>query len=92
MIDNTIKTDFLQLFYHDLVDEGLENNNKLNLFTLKVKNNAFAYDELINHLGDLLHCFALSRTEVDLLLRENKIRTLVDRAKVKLRNYTVNDG
>lgn len=92
MIDSTIKTNFLDLFHHDLNDIELENSNKLNLFTLKVKNNAFAYDELTENLGNILHSFALSRTEVALLLKENKLGTLISRAKEKLRNYNVNDG
>ncbi len=92
MIDTTIKTNFLDLFHHDLNEVELENKNKLNLFTLKVKNNAFAYDELTENLGNILHSFALSRTEVSLLLKENKLRTLISRAKEKLRNYNVNEG
>lgn len=92
MIDTTIKTDFLDLFHHDLNDVKLENQNKLNLFTLKVKNNAFAYDELTENLGNILYSFALSRNEVNLLVKEHKLGTLISRAKEKLRAYNVNEG
>lgn len=92
MIDSTIKTNFLDLFHHDLNDIELENQNTLNLFTLKVKNNAFAYDELIEDLGNLLHSFALSRTEVSQLIKDNKLGTLISRSKEKLRNHNVNEG
>lgn len=92
MIDTTIKTDFLDLFHHDLNDVKLENQNKLNLFTLKVKNNAFAYDELTENLGNILYSFALSRNEVNLLIKEHKLGTLISRAKEKLRAYNVNEG
>lgn len=92
MIDLSIKNEFLDLFYHDLVNKNLENNNSLNLFTLKVKNNAFAYDELVESLSNLLHNFALSRNEVSRLFKEQKIATLVSKAKEKLRHYSVNEG
>lgn len=59
MLKKNIKEDFLDLFYHDLCDEKLENDNCLNLFTLKVRNNAFSYDELISELGNKLYYFVL---------------------------------
>ena len=92
MLDTTIKKDFLNLFYNDLCDFSLENSNKLNLFTLKVKNNGFAYDELVEELGNKLHSFALSRTEVSQLVAEGKFNTLVDKAKNKLRKHSANEG
>ena len=47
---------------------------------------------MVENLGNILHSFALSRTEVSHLLRENKLGTLISRAKEKLRNYNVNEG
>lgn len=92
MIEKDIKEDFLNLFYHDLVGEKLENANTLNLFTLKVLNNCFSYDELTSLLGNKLHYFALSRQHVNALKKEDKLKDLIDIAKSKLRNYAVNDG
>ncbi len=92
MLDTTIKKDFLDLFHNDLCDFSLENNNRLNLFTLKVKNNAFAYNELVEELGNRLHSFALSRTEVSQLIAEGKFNTLVEKAKSKLRKHSANEG
>lgn len=92
MIDSTIKESFLDLFYHDLDNAPLNNGNTLNLFTLKVKNNAFAYDELTENIGDILHYFALSRAEVSSLIRDDKLGTLISRAKEKLRKHNVNEG
>jgi hypothetical protein len=92
MIEQNIKEDFLDLFYHELQGEKLENGNALNLFILKVKNNSFSYDELISELGNKLHHFALSRQQVRLLKKEDKLKDLIDSAKAKLRNHTSNEG
>jgi len=92
MIEKNIKDDFLDLFYNDLCNEVLENNNTLNLFTLKVKNNAFSYDELISELGNKLCYFALSRKQVNELKREDKFNDLVKKAKAKLKHHAENEG
>ncbi|NDI98725.1 DUF1837 domain-containing protein [Flavobacterium sp. LaA7.5] len=92
MIKRDIKDDFLDLFYHDLKSEKLINNNTLNLFTLKVKNNSFSYDELCDLLGNKLYYFALSRTEIQKLKDEDKLNDLIKKAKLKLRDYKSNEG
>lgn len=70
----------------------LDKSNKLNVFTLKVKNNAFAYDELVTTLSNQLYHFALSRTEVQKLKDAEEYGTLVEKAKDKLRIYSANEG
>lgn len=92
MIEQNIKEDFLELFYHELQGQKLDKGNALNLFILKVKNNSFSYDELISELGNKLHHFALSRQQVRLLKKEDKLKDLIDSAKAKLRNHTSNEG
>ncbi len=92
MIEQSIKEDFLNLFYHELDGEKLDNGNNLNLFILKVKNNSFSYEELIGELGNKLHHFALSRQQVRLLKNEDKLKDLIDSAKAKLRKHSVNEG
>lgn len=92
MLEKNIKEDFLDLFYNDISDEKLENNNYLNLFTLKVKNNAFSYEELINELGNRLYYFALSRKQINELKKEDKLNDLIKKAKAKLKDYKTNDG
>jgi hypothetical protein len=92
MLEKNIKEDFLDLFYNDICDEQLENNNNLNLFTLKVKNNAFSYDELVNELGNKLYYFALSRKQINLLKKEEKYNDLVKKAKAKLKHHATNEG
>lgn len=87
-----IRKDFLDLFYNDLCNEALENNNQLNLFTLKVKNNAFSYDELINELGNKLYYFALSKKQIDQLKKDDKLNDLIKKAKSKLKDHSNNDG
>ena len=92
MIESNIKEEFLDLFYHELVDEELDKGNNLNLFILKVKNNSFSYEELIGGLGNKLHYFALSRQKVIHLKKADKLKDLIDSAKAKLREYSVNEG
>lgn len=86
-LTTNIRKEFLDLFYPDIKDQELENSNRLNLFTLRVTNNKFVYNELVELLGNQLHYFALSRTEIKKLLDEEKFRTLTDRAKSLLRNH-----
>ncbi|WP_121967250.1 DUF1837 domain-containing protein [Myroides sp. N17-2] len=92
MLEKNIKEDFLDLFYHDLRDEKLENDNCLNLFTLKVRNNAFSYDELVSELGNKLYYFALSRKQIDILKKEDKLNDLIKKSKAKLKDHSTNDG
>jgi len=86
-LHSTVHSEFLNLFYSEIKDKELNRKNKLNLFTLRVSNNEFVYSELVENLGNHLHYFALSRKEVKQLMDEGKIRTLVDRAKERLRDH-----
>ena len=92
MIETNVKKTFLDLFYHDIEDLELDKSNKLNLFTLKVRNNSFVYEELVKLLSNQLYHFALSRTEVQKLKDLEEYATLVDKAKEKLRVYSANEG
>jgi len=92
MIETNVKETFLDLFYHDIQDLELSKSNRINVFTLKVKNNAFAYNELINKLSNQIYNFALSRTEVNKLIVAKEYATLVSKAKDKLRRYSSNEG
>lgn len=92
MIKTSIDSDFLNLFHHIIEDYQLENSNNLNVFTLKIQNNKFAYNDLVNLLGDNLYFFALSRTEIQKLIDNNQFNTLIKRTKNKFRNYTSNEG
>ncbi|WP_062054108.1 HamA C-terminal domain-containing protein [Aquimarina longa] len=92
MIETNVKETFLDLFYHDIENLELDKSNKLNLFTLKVRNNSFVYDELVRLLSNQLYHFALSRTEVQKLKDVEEYATLVDKAKEKLRIYSANEG
>ncbi|WP_342647398.1 DUF1837 domain-containing protein [Mucilaginibacter sp. CSA2-8R] len=87
MISTSIKSNFLDLFYSDIKDQPLDRNNKLNVFTLKISNNSFAYNELVELLGNKLYHFALSRTEVESLRQKDQLNTLIQKSKSKLREY-----
>jgi len=87
MIKTSIQSDFLDLFYPDISNYPLGQSNKLNVLTLKIVNNQFAYNELVDLLGNKLYHFALSRTEVQELKNKDQLNTLVNKAKSKLREY-----
>lgn len=57
-----VPENFLNLFHKILENEPVENGNKLNLFSLKISNNAFSYADLVEELGDILTAYALSRS------------------------------
>ena len=92
MIETNVKETFLDLFYHDIENLQLDKSNTINVFTLKVKNNAFAYDELVQFLSNQLYHFALSRTEVQQLIDAKEYASLVSKAQDKLRRYSSNEG
>ena len=83
-----VHENFLNLF-HKI---PMENGNKLNLFSLKISNNAFTYANLVEELGDILTTYALSRNAYDELCNQRKYTTLVSRAKERLRKAESNDG
>lgn len=87
MISTSVKSDFLELFYCDLKDHQLDKANTLNVFSLRISNNSFAYNELVELLGNKLYHFALSRTEVETLRQKDQLNTLIQKAKSKLRAY-----
>ncbi len=92
MIETNINSDFLNLFHHIIEDYKLDNSNSLNVFTLKMQNNRFAYNDLVDLLGNNLYYFALSRTEIQKLIDNKQFDTLIKRTKNKFRNYTSNEG
>ena len=83
---------FLNLFHKIFENEPIENGNKLNLFSLKISNNAFSYATLVEELGDILTAYALSRSAYDELCSQKKYTTLVSKAKERLRKAESNDG
>ncbi|RWU08190.1 HamA C-terminal domain-containing protein [Pedobacter chitinilyticus] len=87
MIEPSIKDEFLDLFYADIVDLELENSNRLNVFTLRISNNSFAYSDLVEHLGNKLYHFALSRNEIKVLKESDQLNTLIRKSKEKLVDY-----
>ena len=87
-----VHENFLNLFHKILENEPMENGNKLNLFSLKISNNAFTYANLVEELGDILTTYALSRNAYDELCNQRKYTTLVSRAKEHLRKAESNDG
>lgn len=92
MIETNINSDFLDLFHHIIEDYEIDNSNSLNVFTLKIQNNRFAYNDLVDLLGNSLYYFALSRSEIQKLIDNKQFDTLIKRTKNKFRNYTSNEG
>lgn len=87
-----IQNNFLNLFEKIIENEPIENENKFNLFSLKISNNSFTYANLTDELGEILTTYALSRSAYDELYSKKKIATLVSKAKEKLRRASSNDG
>lgn len=87
-----VSENFLNLFHKIFENEPVENGNKLNLFSLKISNNAFSYVDLVEELGDILTTYALSRSTYDDLCSQKKYTTLVSKAKERLRKAESNDG
>lgn len=92
MIETNINSNFLDLFHHIIEDYELQNSNSLNVFTLKMQNNRFAYNDLVELLGNNLYYFALSRNEIQKLIDNKQFETLVKKTKSKFRDYTSNEG
>ena len=92
MLRIDVKNNFLNLFSRIIENELLENGNKLNLFALKITNNCFSYENLIEELGNILTTYALSRSTYDELCSQKRYASLVTKAKEKLRKAENNDG
>ena len=92
LLRQDINDNFLNLFTKVLENEPLVNGNKLNLFVLKISNNAFNYNDLSEELENALINYALSRNTLDELVGQKKYGTLSSMAKEKLRNAHSNEG
>lgn len=91
MLETDIKEDFLDLFYHVIKDCELENNNKLNLFALEIKNAEFNIDALADELDDNIIPFMLSRKQISNM--NDKFGGKKSReAREKFRIHTSNEG
>lgn len=92
LLRTDVQNDFLNLFSKIIENEPLENENRLNLFVLKITNNSFSYETLTEELGNILTTYALSRSTYDELCSQKKYASLVIKAKEKLRKAKNNDG
>jgi hypothetical protein len=88
----TISENFLDLFYKEIECDVPDTNSKLNLHILKIENNQFCYEELIEKLGESMIPFALSRKEIKDFEKDKRWYGLVEKATRKFRDYSVNDG
>lgn len=88
----SISEKFLDLFYKEIECDVPDTNSKLNLHILKIENNQFCYDELIEQLGESMIPFALSRKEINEFKKSDRLFGLVSKASRKFREHSVNDG
>lgn len=88
----SISEKFLDLFYKEIECDVPDTNSKLNLHILKIENNQFCYEELIEHLGESMIPFALSRKQITEFEKDKRWHGLVKEASRKFRDYNVNDG
>ena len=91
LLKTEIKEDFLKLFYHDIIDCDLGNQNRLNLFILRISNNRFSYQELAQELFDNIIPFSLSRQELE-KYKDSRGGKIFKAAINKFRNYSSNEG
>jgi len=91
-LKTTIPESFLDLFYQEIECDIPDTHSKLNLHILKVENNQFCYNELIDNLRNHCIAFSLSRKEINDFLKDNRWGELNARAISKFRDYQVNDG
>lgn len=91
-LKTTIPESFLNLFYREIECSIPETHSKLSLHILKIENNKFCYDELIDELTDHLIPFALSRRTIDDFKRSNKLGQLNKKAISRFRKYNENKG
>jgi len=91
LLKTEIEEDFLKLFYHDIIDYDLGNQNRLNLFILRISNNRFSYQELTTELFDNIITFSLSRQELE-KYKESMGGKIFKTAIEKFRDYNSNEG
>lgn len=91
LLTTEVNKEFLTLFYHDIVDHNLENQNRLNLFILRIENNRFTYEYLIEELYDIIITYSLSKKQLQKYKDSKGGKTFVA-AKEKFRKYSSNDG
>ncbi len=92
LLREDIKSNFLNLFTKAIENEPLENDNKLNVFVLKVANNRLDYGALTEELQNALIFYALSRRTVDELIEHRRYGNMASYAKEKLRKADQNKG
>ncbi len=88
----SISENFLDLFYKEIECDVPNTNSKLNLHILKIENNQFCYNELIEELSNHFISFSLSRKDIAEFKKNEKYGELYRKAASKFRNYNVNDG
>jgi len=91
LLKTEIKEDFLKLFHHDIIDYDLGNQNRLNLFNLRISNNRFTYEELTQELFDNIITFSLSRQELE-KYKDSRGGKTFKAAIEKFRDYSSNEG
>ena len=90
-LNTGIKSEFLELFYHDIVDHDLGSKNKLNFFILRISNNRLTYEKLVNELFDSIISYSLSRKQLDMYKDSQGGKKFIA-ARDKLRDYNSNEG
>lgn len=91
-LKTTIPQTFLDIFYKEIECDIPGSHSKLNLHILKIENNKFCYEELINELTDHLIPFSLSRKTIEDFKKSNKLGQLNKKAISQFRKYNENKG
>ncbi|EQA60626.1 HamA C-terminal domain-containing protein [Leptospira alexanderi] len=91
-LKTSVPKNFLDLFYNEIECEIPDTQSKLNLRILKIENNRFCYDDLVEKLAECVVHFTLSRTSLEDLSVEGKYSKPYREAVRRFRDYTNNDG
>jgi hypothetical protein len=88
----TVPPTFLNKFYNAKQYQIGTTNSKLNVHILKIENNQFCYDELVNELSNHMIPYALSRQTINEFEKDRRFGELNSRAIKCFRNYESNEG
>lgn len=91
-LKTSIPKNFLDLFYNEIECQIPDTQSKLNLRILKIEDNRFCYDDLVEQLAECVVHFTLSRKSLEDLSKEGKYSKPYREAVRRFKDYINNDG
>ncbi|EMS86346.1 HamA C-terminal domain-containing protein [Leptospira noguchii] len=91
-LKTSVPKNFLDLFYNEIECVIPDTQSQLNLRILKIENNRFCYNDLVDKLAECVVHFSLSRTSLENLSAEGPLSRPYREAVRRFRDYASNDG